>query len=71
MNGLRKCCTYTQWNLFSHIEKCMELESIILSEGQKSRFPSYADYRPKTNEVILLNMGHTLRGDHAREGQRK
>jgi hypothetical protein len=25
---------------------------------------SYADYRPKTNAVILLNMGHMLRGKH-------
>jgi hypothetical protein len=23
--------------------------------------PSYADYSPKTNTVILLDMGHTLR----------
>jgi hypothetical protein len=23
--------------------------------------PSYEDYRPKTNAVILLDMGHTLR----------
>jgi hypothetical protein len=23
--------------------------------------PSYADYRPKTNAVIFLDMGHTLR----------
>jgi hypothetical protein len=29
--------------------------------------PSYADYRPKTNAVILLDMGHTLRGECARE----
>jgi hypothetical protein len=25
--------------------------------------PSYEDYRPKTNAVILLDMGHTLRGE--------
>jgi hypothetical protein len=25
--------------------------------------PSYADYRLKTNAVILLDMGHTLRGE--------
>jgi hypothetical protein len=30
--------------------------------------PTYADYRLKTNAVILLDMGHTPRGDHAREG---
>jgi hypothetical protein len=29
--------------------------------------PSYVDYRPKTNAVILLDMGHTLRGKHAQE----
>jgi hypothetical protein len=30
--------------------------------------PSYADYRPKTNAVILLNMDHTLRGECAHKG---
>jgi hypothetical protein len=29
--------------------------------------PSYTDYRPKTNAVILLDMGHTLRGEYAWE----
>jgi hypothetical protein len=29
--------------------------------------PSYADYRLKTNAVILLDMGHTLREEHAQE----
>jgi hypothetical protein len=33
--------------------------------------PSYADYRPKTNAVILLDMGHTLMGEHAQEKQGK
>jgi hypothetical protein len=37
---------------------------------------SYLDYRLKTNAVILLDMGHTLRGEHAhkvreREGNQK
>jgi hypothetical protein len=30
--------------------------------------PSYVDYRPKTNAVILLDMGHTLREEHTWEG---
>jgi hypothetical protein len=30
--------------------------------------PSYVDYRPKTNEAMLLDMGHTLRGECPREG---
>jgi hypothetical protein len=33
--------------------------------------PSYADYRSKTNAVILLDMGHTLREEHAQEKQGK
>jgi hypothetical protein len=38
--------------------------------------PSYTDYRPKTNALILLDMGHMLRGDQAwedrgREGNQK
>jgi hypothetical protein len=52
----------------------MELENIILSDisqPQKAKnpvcSPSYVDYRPKTNTVILLDMGHTLRGDYAQE----
>jgi hypothetical protein len=32
--------------------------------------PSYAEYRPKTNAEIL-DMGHTLRGEHAQEEQGK
>jgi hypothetical protein len=34
---------------------------------RRSKFacsPSYVDYRPKTNAVILLDLGHTLRGEH-------
>jgi hypothetical protein len=29
--------------------------------------PSYVDFRLKTNAVILLDMGHTLRGEHIQE----
>jgi hypothetical protein len=29
--------------------------------------PSYVDYRPKINAVILWDMGHTLRGERAWE----
>jgi hypothetical protein len=29
--------------------------------------PSYIDYRPKINAVILLDMGHTLRGEDVEE----
>jgi hypothetical protein len=30
-------------------------------------FSSYAEFRPKTKAVILLNMGHMLRGEHLQE----
>jgi hypothetical protein len=55
--------------ILSFASKWMELENIILSEvsqAQKAKnhiSPSYANYRPKTNAVMLLDMGHTLRGD--------
>jgi hypothetical protein len=55
----------------------MELENIILSEvsqAQKAKnrmFSLILDYRPKTNSVILLDMGHTLRGEYTREKQGK
>jgi hypothetical protein len=51
----------------------MELENIILSrvsQAQKAKiicFPSYADFRPETNAGILLDMGHTLRGECIQE----
>jgi hypothetical protein len=56
--------------ILSFTSKWMELENIILSkvsQAQKAKkitcSPSYADYRPKTNAEILLDMGHTLKED--------
>jgi hypothetical protein len=54
----------------------MGLENIILSEAILRRpklacSPSYVDYRPKTNAIILSDMGCTLRGAQAWEGWRK
>jgi hypothetical protein len=45
----------------------MELENITLSEVRLRRpkvtcSPSYADYRPKINVVILLDIDHTKGG---------
>jgi hypothetical protein len=59
--------------ILSFASKWMELENIILSkvsQAQKAKncmFSSYADYRSKTNAVILLDMSHTLRGEHIQE----
>jgi hypothetical protein len=53
--------------ILSFAGKWMELENIILSkvsQSQKTKnscSPSYADYRLKTNALILLDMTHTLR----------
>jgi hypothetical protein len=60
--------------ILSFTSKWMKLEHIILSDvsqAQKAKkitcSPSYVDFRPKTNAVILLDMGHTLRGSHTWE----
>jgi hypothetical protein len=56
--------------------KRMELENIILSKiwlrrPKNTCSPSYVYYRPQINAVILLDMGHTLRGERAWEEQIK
>jgi hypothetical protein len=59
--------------ILSFVSKWLELENIILNEVSWLRKPkitycsSCVDYRPKTNAVILLDMGHTLRGECAWE----
>jgi hypothetical protein len=59
--------------ILSFSSKWMKLENIILSEVSQAQrpkmvcFPSHVDYRPKTNAVILLDMGHILRGEHIQE----
>jgi hypothetical protein len=83
MNGLRKCGIYTQWN-FTQPQRRMKLCHLqengwnwrtsseakldSLRRPKISCSPSYVDYRPKTNAVILLDLGHTLRGENAKEG---
>jgi hypothetical protein len=50
--------------------KWMEQKNIIFFWLRRPKIAcssSYADYRPKTNAVILLNMCHTLRGESAWE----
>jgi hypothetical protein len=59
--------------ILSFASKWMELENIILSEVRIGRPKityfalSYEDYRPNINAVILLDVGHTLRGERTRE----
>jgi hypothetical protein len=81
-NALRKCGMYTQWKCiqpqrkmkFSHPqvnsrdetgEYCLKL--IRIRRPKITCSSSYVYFRPKTNAVILLDMGHTLRDDHACE----
>jgi hypothetical protein len=54
--------------------KWMELENIILSkvsQAQKTTkiiySPSYVDFRSRAKAVMLLDLGHMLRGEHIRE----
>jgi hypothetical protein len=67
-------CSATKKNeILSFTSKWMELENIILSkvsQAQKAKIvcsASDTDYRPKTNAVILLDMGHTLRRECAQK----
>jgi hypothetical protein len=59
--------------ILSFASKWMELGNIILSEVSQAQTAkiicslSYANYRPKTNAVILLDMSHTLRGECPQE----
>jgi hypothetical protein len=46
---------------FTMFDQCLIRSNITCS-------PSYVGYRPKANAVILLDTGHTLGGEHAREG---
>jgi hypothetical protein len=63
----------TKNEISSFASKWMELENIILSEvsqAQKTKnlcSPSYADFRSRANEAMLLDLGHTLSGEHIRE----
>jgi hypothetical protein len=51
----------------------MEVENSILNNVSQAHrpnitcSPSNMDYRPKTNAVMLLDMGHTLRGECTQE----
>jgi hypothetical protein len=55
--------------ILSLASKWMELENIILMKLARLRrpkitcSPSYVDYRPKTNAIILLDMGRTCTGE--------
>jgi hypothetical protein len=59
--------------ILSSAGKWLGLENIILSKVTQLRRPktvcplSYADFRPKTNAVILSEMGHMLREEHIQE----
>jgi hypothetical protein len=67
----------TKNEILSFAGKWMELKNILseVSQAQKQNIicsPSYADYRSKTNAIILLNMCHTLRENmHRRNRERK
>jgi hypothetical protein len=61
-----------QFLFIHHRQKHMFSENALsklvrLRRSKITCYPSYADYRPKTNAVILLEMGHTLRGECIQE----
>jgi hypothetical protein len=60
--------------ILSFSSKWMELENIILSEFIRLRrpkivcSPSYVDFRSRANTAMLLDLGHTLSGEHIWKG---
>jgi hypothetical protein len=60
----------TKTEILSFTSKWMELENIIVTKLRRPKLmcsASYADFRPNTNAVILLDVGHTLKGEHIQE----
>jgi hypothetical protein len=59
--------------ILSFTSKWMELENIILSKVSQVRrpkivcSPSYVEYRPEIIALILVDMGHRLRGECMQE----
>jgi hypothetical protein len=55
--------------ILSFASKCIELENIILSEVRPKIIcsPSYVDLRSRAKAAMLLDFGHTLRGEHIQE----
>jgi hypothetical protein len=54
--------------ILSFAGKWMELKNIILSEvRQVQKAKNCVDYRPKIIAVLLLDMGHMLKGEHVQE----
>jgi hypothetical protein len=50
--------------ILSFTSKWMELENIILSkvsQAQKTKNPSYVDFRSRANTTMLLDLGHKTR----------
>jgi hypothetical protein len=60
-----KCChlQVNGWNW----RTSSKVKLIRLGSPKVTCSPSYADYRPKINAVILWDMGYTLRGEHTWE----
>jgi hypothetical protein len=57
----------TKSEILSFTGKWMELENIILSEVSQAQKVKNCSNRPKTNAVILLDIGHPLRGECTQE----
>jgi hypothetical protein len=56
--------------ILSFPSKWMELENIILSQvnqAQKTKNPSYVDFRSRANTALWLDLGHMLRREHTWE----
>jgi hypothetical protein len=81
-SGLRKCGVYTQWNFTQPWRRMKSYHSQVNGWNMRTSFwgglarlrrpkvicsPSYADFRSRTNTVMLLDFGHTWWGQHIQE----
>jgi hypothetical protein len=55
-------------NIKNEAEIKLSSENTFSKENNKILYsPSYTNFRPKTNEVLLWDMGHMLRGENIQE----
>jgi hypothetical protein len=78
-NGLRKCGIYTEWSFTQPLRRMKSYHSQVNEWNWRTSFwsrlarlrrpkvicsLSYEDFSSSVNAAMLLDLGHTLRGEH-------
>jgi hypothetical protein len=81
-NGVRKCGTYTKWSFTQQWRRMKSYHSQVNGWNWRTSFwvrftrlrrpkivcsPSYVVFRSRANTTMLLDFGHTVRGEHIQE----